>query len=223
MSDIAVFDDLSDSERTRFETLASQFLAGRAITRRQALSTDEDWRFVSRYRGLFAAFFGMVGWSFEIREDIGAAVVRPRMRRHTQLFSVVQTHLAYQLLLVHLDATESPDLEIDEASIEFGELVDRVRASVPPTQNIERTSLLKACRKLAYFGALSLPNGFEGEANAILRVHPVIEMIMPPGMVERQVLALNLNAAAGTVADELVLEAGQTIADDDEDEEVEHA
>jgi hypothetical protein len=223
LSDLTLIGDLSDSDRNRFEAIASQFLAGRAFTRRQTSSTDEDWRFVSRNRGLFAAFFGIVGWGFEIRDDIGAAVVRPKMRRHTQLFSVAQTHLAYQLLLVHLDASESADLEVDEASIEFGELTDRVRASVPPTQNVERTSLLKACRKLAYFGALSLPVGFEGEANAILRIHPVIEMILPPGVVERQVLALNLNTAASVVAEDWVPENRETLFEGDEDEEAEDA
>jgi hypothetical protein len=222
LSDLTRIDDLSDSDRNRFETITSQFLAGRAFTRRQGLSTDEDWRFVSRYRGLFAAFFGIVGWGFELREDIGAAVVRPKMRRHTQLFSVAQTHLAYQLLLVHLDVAESVDLETDEATIEFGELMDRVRASVPTTQNVDRTSLLKACRKLAYFGALTLPVGFEGEANAILRVHPVIAMILPPGVVERQVLALNLNSATSALVSDPAPEARATSIEDD-DEEAEDA
>lgn len=190
MRDLAQVDALTESEQLRFQQLVRHLLGGRCFVRKPKASSDEDWRFLLRYRAIFEAYFAAAGWEFEVREDLGAALARPTLRRHAHLFSVLQTHMVYQLLHAHFEATAGTDLDRGDAQLAFGELLERLESTLPPGVKLQRASLEKAAKKLRDFGAVSLSKGFSGDANDVVTIHPVMEMVVPRAVIERQIHAV---------------------------------
>lgn len=191
MRDLAQVESFTEAEQDRFEYLVRHFLAGKCFVRRRDAATDEHWRFILRYHGVLAAYFAVAGWEFEVQQGLGAAVARPTQRRHSQLFSLAQTHLVYNLLHAHYEATTGGDLDqVDEVKLSYGDILERVERSVPLGTKISRDSIKQACKKLSNFGAISLPRGFAGEANEVVTIHPVIELVIPRSVVERNIQAI---------------------------------
>jgi hypothetical protein len=184
--DLAQIDKLSDSELTHFQDLIRHFLGGRCFVRKDG-AKEERWRFVLRYQSLFVAYFAAAGWSFEVREDLGAAMARPTHRRHAHLFSVLQTHFVYHLLALHFEATSGTDLDRNVVRVSFGDVMERLNSTLPPTIKPYRTGLEKAWRKLSDFGAISLSGAFDGAPTDMITIHPVIEMVIERGVVEEQI------------------------------------
>lgn len=212
MRELAQVATMSDADLGRFQDLVRRFLGGRCFVRKEG-SKEEKWRYILRHQALFAAYFEAAGWTFEVREDLGAAVARPTHRRHAHLFSVLQTHFVYHLLALHYEATSGTDLDRVQVQISYGELMERITSTLPPNVKVRRTGLEKAWRKLADFGAITLSGGFDGGPTDTITIHPVIEMVVEPGVVEEQIRALNEKRAAnagepvGDVAGELYGEA----------------
>jgi hypothetical protein len=186
---------LSDPELGHFQDLVRHFLGGRCFVRKEG-SKEERWRYILRHQALLSAYFAAAGWDFEIREDLGAAMARPTHRRHAHLFSALQTHFVYHLLALHYEATTGTDLDRTVVSVTFGDLMERVNATLPPGVKVNRTGLEKAWRKLADFGAVTLSGAFSGDPTDVITIHPVIEMVLDPGVIEAQLRALQ-GAEAG--------------------------
>lgn len=193
MKDLAKAAELSESEQARFNRISRLFLAGTCFTRARTNSED-DWRFLIRNQGLFIAFFEVLGWTFELRMDLGAAVVRPTHRRHAHWFSVPQTHLVYHLIHAHFETTTSADLDRADVTVTFGDLIERVKTTVPRGTRVNRDALQGTCRKLKNFGALEFASGFSGHPSDVISVLPVIEMVVPREVIERQIKAVREEA-----------------------------
>jgi hypothetical protein len=187
MRDLAEVETFTDAELGRFSELVRRFLAGRCFVRKQGQHTDEIWRFLLRRRSVFEAYFEAAGWEFLVREDLGAAVARPTLRRHAHLFSVAQTHMVYHLLLAYHEAATASDLDRMDVNLTFGDLYEHVQHTIPPGVKLKRTSFHKALSRLREFGAVELNRGFSADANDTIRVLPVIEMLIPRELIERQI------------------------------------
>ena len=188
MNELASISDLSEAEQGRLKRICRVFLAGNCFTRSRS-NSEEDWRFLIRQQAIFIAFFEVLGWTFELRMDLGAAVVRPTHRKHAHWFSVAQTHLVYHLIQVHFETVTSADLDVSDVTVTFGDLQERVKTTVPPGTKVNREVLQATCGKLRNFGALEFASGFSGHPSDVISVLPVIEMVVPRDVIERQIRA----------------------------------
>jgi hypothetical protein len=220
MIDLARLGEFSEAEQARFKRIARLLLGGNCFSRARANSED-DWRFLIRQQGIFTAFFEVLGWAFELRQDLGAAVVRPSHRKHAHWLSVAQTHLVYHLIQTHFDIMTATDLDRSEVTINYGDLIERIRQTVPRGTRINNEALQSACKKLHNFGAIELARGFGGHPADTITVLPVIEMVVPREVIERQIKAAHTDEPTSDGAaesDDISHDEAQEVGDNSERE-----